>query len=674
GDLDNNDAAWYLHPFETIIGEGGAKIDVVGNMKVEVGEVKAANTNISITKTGSGELKLIDDFDLGTNGLIKLEAGVLAVGHGTNYNPTITNGEIIHSSPSLQMSNSSKFVLDNRDATLNQLLGSANTEVSLSSNQLKVNSGTFSGKINGLANSQIVKDGSGYLTINGNNSEMAGALVQNSGTVELQSNWGDNNHAGRIEQNNGRFIFNGGDNSSPTRVFGDAKFNGAGIVEIHSNVIAKSFEVGAGTDLVIDVTPLNRDWSDLITVDNSFNADTKIKLQEAAEAAGLLYSRTGTFDNNDTSFSIQYDTITLSDYAIKEGMTRNIGRVGSLIDDLMAKSPDFAKIIYDFDRDDVNILLTEFLGAELAANARFLAFHNPQYRVFDHLRSLDRSTPSGILGQSGFRILSLDYDLWFEGNFRSEQVKGDGDSWGYDVDRGGIFVGLDAKFGDRITSGLMFSYGNPHISNRIGKITADDISFGIYSRFKVFWECSINVFLGYGVQNYKYNNAGNTTDYNGDSLYASMEISRPLPFYAYGQLIPIFAIDFQKAWSDAFAEGNPNNFGLTIGKSDIDQAILRFGLNSKITPTRRFHLRTKLQYGLQVAGDLYASAPTSFTMNPTITQNFRSVKRGRNNLNIGIGTDIYTIDEQTKFFIDYDYIYNKKSDTHALQLGIITTR
>jgi hypothetical protein len=182
------------------------------------------------------------------------------------------------------------------------------------------------------------------------------------------------------------------------------------------------------------------------------------------------------------------------------------------------------------------------------------------------------------------------------------------------------------------------------------------------------------VFLGYGVQNYKYNHAGYATDYKGDSLYASMELARPLPLYAYGQLIPLFAIDFQKAWADAFIEGDPNNLGLNIGKGDIDQLILRFGLNSKIMPTRQFQLRTRLQYGLQVAGDLYAAAQSSFIVNPTITQTIKSVKRGRNNLNVGFGTDIYTMDELTRFFLDYDYNYNKKSNAHSIQIGVLTTR
>ncbi|MDR2644211.1 MAG: autotransporter domain-containing protein, partial [Planctomycetaceae bacterium] len=673
GYLTNGDSAWFLHPFEAYVGEGGATIDVATGMIVETGKVSKGDTTstVFIKKTGEGELKLVNDFSLGDDGIIYLSEGKLSVSDIRG------NAAIIKDSPNLIMSNDSKFSIEdaglaaNMSVNLAFLSGQSDTKILLGDQRLAVTAGTFSGKITGLANSQIIKNGSDSLIINGDNSGMAGALIQNDGTVTLQSNWGDGTHAGHIDQKSGTFIFNGGVNNSLVKVFGDAKFEDE--VEIKGRVTAKSFELGSDATVTISVNPLNQDWSNLITTDTAFDQTTQNTLTDAAKAAGLLFSRTGEFNDAKTAFSIEYETTTLHDYALKEGMTRNISRMGNLFDGLMVKFPNFADGIYNADAEAVDSLLSEFLGSELAANAQFLAFSNPQYRVFNHLRSIDRSAPSGIFGQS-FRILSLNYDLWFEGNFRSEQVKRDGDSLGYDIERGGMFVGLDAKLGDRIISGLAFSYGNPHISNRVGKITADDISFGIYSRFKLFWECSINVFLGYGVQNYKYNRAGNTTDYNGDSLYASMEVVRPLPFYDFGQLFPIFAIDFQKAWSDAFDEGDPNNLGIHVGKSNIDQAILRFGLNSKIMPTRQFHLRTRLQYGLQVAGDLYASATTSFIVNPAISQNLRSVKRGRNNLNVGIGTDVYTMDEQTRFFFDYDYDYNKKSNAHSLQIGIITTR
>ncbi|MDR2346868.1 MAG: autotransporter outer membrane beta-barrel domain-containing protein, partial [Planctomycetaceae bacterium] len=692
GNLSNSgDQAWYLHPFETFIGEGGATIYVDENLIIEAGTIEkkiGVSNNISITKIGSGELKLIDTFDLGTNGLINLEEGTLSVyGALGSHNSGFTD-PIIKNSPSIKMQGTSVFELEG-NVELDSLTGVSRTTLKLNANQLLVNSGLLTSKIIGTANSQIIKNStSGTLTIDGDNSEMAGALIQNEGIVELQSNWGRQSSGGRIVQNGGTFIFNGGSDGT-VRVYGDTTFKDE--VEIKSKIQVKSFVLGNDAEITISVNPINQNWDNLIkSEDTAFDTTTQNKLQAEANKEALLYSREGTFNDNFTSFNIQYDTISVSDFALQHGMTKNLSRIGILFDGLMQKYPDFATSIYNnvTEAEDLESILTSLLGSELAANAQMLAFSSPHNRVFNHLRSLNRSMSSGILGQSKVpsfpsiprphfpNILTLNYDLWFEGNFLSESVRGDDHSFGYDVERGGMFIGLDAKLGDRIISGLMFGYGNPHISNRIGKISADDIQFGIYSRFRLFWECSVNVFLGYGVQQFKYTNSisAYTTDYGGDALYASLEVFRPITIYTHSQLIPIAAIDFQKAWSDAFVEGDQNNLGLQIGKSDINQAILRFGLNSKIVPTRQFQLRTRFQYGLQVSGDLYASAPTNFSVNPTITQNIRSVKRGRHNLNIGIGTDFYTLDDSTRFFFDYDYNYNQKSNSHAIQIGLISTR
>ncbi|MDR1478040.1 MAG: autotransporter domain-containing protein [Planctomycetaceae bacterium] len=679
GDLDNGDTGFYLHPFKTYIGSGGAVIEIDAGMAIEPGKINratGASGNISITKSGNGELKLIDVFDLGTGGTIRVNAGTLSVNdHGTGYDPTVTDDEIIKSTPNLLLDGNAKFVLNGLSATVDALTGTNGTEISIDANQLAVNYGIISGKMSSLSSGRLVKNGTGYLTINGDNSGMAGAIVQNNGTIELQSDLGDVTRDGHIDQVGGTFIFNGGGNGSSVKVFGDVNL-GADVV-IKGNVIAKSFVLGSNAEVTFEIDP-SKDWDNLITVTGTpFTDVTKNVLLDAANQSGLLYSRVGAFNNNDGTFSLDYETTTLSNYALKNGMTRNVSRMGVLFDGLMNQSSTVAEAIYGWDKDMVDELLLTFLGSELSAEAQRLAFSNPQYRIFNHLRSLDRSTPSGVLGQSGFRVLPLSYDLWFEGGYRSERVKGDSNAWSYDVERGGMFVGMDMKVGDRITSGLVFSYGSPRVSNRIGKITADDISFGIYSKFRVFWDCSVNVFLGYGVQNYKYNHIGYTADYDGESLYASMEVVRPIQFYTYGQLIPLVALDFQKAWTDAFVEGNaasPSYFDLRFGKSSIDQAVLRFGLNSKIMPTRQFQLRTRLQYGLQVAGDLYAATNTSFIVNPTVSQNIRSVKRGRNNLNIGLGTDFYTTNESTRIFLDYDYDYNKNANAHSFQIGLVTTR
>ncbi|MDR1484470.1 MAG: autotransporter outer membrane beta-barrel domain-containing protein, partial [Planctomycetaceae bacterium] len=122
-------------------------------------------------------------------------------------------------------------------------------------------------------------------------------------------------------------------------------------------------------------------------------------------------------------------------------------------------------------------------------------------------------------------------------------------------------------------------------------------------------------------------------------------------------------IDFQKSWSDRF-NINVSGFPLSVGKSSIDQTVLRFGVNSNYK-----NLRTRLQYGYQVAGDLYGGSRTTITggnNNRVLT----GVNLGRHVFNFGIGGDI-KVANQIKLFTDYDLNIGKKTTSHTGQIGLV---
>jgi outer membrane autotransporter protein len=283
------------------------------------------------------------------------------------------------------------------------------------------------------------------------------------------------------------------------------------------------------------------------------------------------------------------------------------------------------------------------------------------------------SASPNYLGQSNnmIRVLQLEYDFWAEGNYQREFVDYDASAWDYDVSRGGLMVGMDVKLGDRMTTGFVFGYGNPHVSNTIGKIAADDIMFGIYSGFRTYFGCTLNTYLGYGVQNFTYKHNLSEATYGGDAAYLSAELSRPFQCGIFGQLTPLFALDYQKTWTDGFITPDTQQI---IDKNDLNQFVLRFGLNSKIAPIQQLNIRTRLHYGYQVAGDTFGSATTAFQLNPETKQTLTSVNRGRNRLDIGIGTDLYTFDRRTRFFIDYNFTYGNKATAHTTQFGLVSTR
>ncbi|MDR0705532.1 MAG: autotransporter outer membrane beta-barrel domain-containing protein [Planctomycetaceae bacterium] len=88
-----------------------------------------------------------------------------------------------------------------------------------------------------------------------------------------------------------------------------------------------------------------------------------------------------------------------------------------------------------------------------------------------------------------------------------------------------------------------------------GKIEADDYTFGIYSRLKISEIAGIfaNTFLAYGHQNYELhrNVANSNTRYNGNSMYASLELFKPIRLRNNFTVSPLAAVDFQKSASSA---------------------------------------------------------------------------------------------------------------------------
>jgi uncharacterized protein with beta-barrel porin domain len=79
-------------------------------------------------------------------------------------------------------------------------------------------------------------------------------------------------------------------------------------------------------------------------------------------------------------------------------------------------------------------------------------------------------------------------------------------------------------------------------------------------------------------------------------------------------------------------------------------------------------LRTRLQYGYQVAGDLYG---VSKSIIGGSTQTFRGVNLGRNTFNAGIGGDI-PLTKSSRLFADYDFNLGERSTSHTGQIGFVT--
>ncbi len=403
------------------------------------------------------------------------------------------------------------------------------------------------------------------------------------------------------------------------------------------------------------------------------------RFEELFNASTALKSQTAIFNavpDGPASMDMQFKTLTVEQFANKNNLSPNTEKMAELFDAAVRKGI-LDEFFYGDGQFDTDAMLEQFLfgtlGGELAADAQMMALWKPWKHVYDRMYDVNEHYSRGYLGQCGTKRSNR--ELWGSGYYRSENVDSDGNAVGYDGQRGGVMVGVDTKLSSYALAGLAFGYGNPRASNGIGKIEADDYTFALYSKVRLVRGLYMNSFLGYGHQEYKYRRyaAGQQkTKYDGDSMYASVEFFRPLKLRNGLTLFPLFAVDFQKAWIDGFTETAPNSL-LNVAKSDLDQTVLRIGLNSKYITGDRFNLRTRLQYGVQVGGDTQGRALTSLMVNPGESRMLTGVNLGRNTLNVGFGGDWYVSQKKrTRLFADYDFDLGENAMAHTGQLGFVT--
>ncbi|MDR2705060.1 MAG: autotransporter domain-containing protein, partial [Planctomycetaceae bacterium] len=410
------------------------------------------------------------------------------------------------------------------------------------------------------------------------------------------------------------------------------------------------------------------------TISGKFNPIISDKLLSSTEAQLV---------NGNQQLDLVHTAPGVGEHADFSDLSGNTARIGDLIDSLNYADSDLLQELYGLENNEQGqeqfkqILLSQ-LGPELAADAMQLSLWKPYLKIFNRLHDtgdlynisseVRNESENEVRGQHGTK---RKYDLWFEGYYRNENIAKDSFAGKYQSARGGMLTGIESYRQRSIKTGVFFGYGKPRVFNEIGRIEANDLTFGVYSRFRFGQQSFLNAFFAYGNQDYEYRHNNYRTSYNGESIYASIEIFRTSLQKSNSQLIPLFAIDFQKAWADGFTA---QDTAQKIDRSKLDQMVLRMGLNSKFQPKDFVHFRTRLQYGVQVNGETYGSAKTSFLSNPGESRTLTGVNLGRNMFNVGVGFDLYsTKSKNVRIFADYDFDLGERSNAHTGQLGLVTT-
>ena len=299
-------------------------------------------------------------------------------------------------------------------------------------------------------------------------------------------------------------------------------------------------------------------------------------------------------------------------------------------------------------------------GTELVASSLSMAMWRPWEITHQRLRTIRQ--------ESG-------WNSWGTTYYQFGDMKSDKNARGYSSHRTGTMVGVDYGTNRHWQVGTVLGYAVPKINNSFGKIDADDVTLGLYSKYNFFDKGAINMFIGYGAQHYKMRRNGFGTgvhrgSYSGDASYASIEYTRIVDLGGVGAAMPLVAIDHQTVWTRKFSE--TGQWGQTVAGTNFGRTMLRVGLDSKwdMDLMGSFDIGTRFQVGVLLDGNRRASVMSHFPMT-NASMKLRGADIGVMQVNAGI-TASGEYKGRYNWFLDLDGFITDRMLAAQAGIGIST--
>ena len=429
-------------------------------------------------------------------------------------------------------------------------------------------------------------------------------------------------------------------------------------------------------------------YENLIEVTGGVTSSDLAKLNTNQKA---LY-RTAWTTTNNTTLDLLVQTLTVKEYANEIGWKRgNVSAVAGLFDAFIfsqgqaevmqlfaaasmssvGEIEDILQKMKELEDDQLQTALRAAMAGELVGNAARMVMGSPQRTLFRQLDALPTHTVSAnrtanrhTWGQAQSSPGNL--RLWFNPYAQSE--KGDADDTtydGYSLTRAGFMIGGDTNLTNQIVAGLAFHYGSPNVKSDLGKITADDYMIGAYMKVPLFWQIMANGMIAYGTQKYSYDGTGGTADFDGNTIFGSLEFSRPFAFLSKFHLTPLVGLDFQSIGMDDLAVRLPHlDMSMPISPDGLDTVMVRLGLQGEC-----FNIRSRVQYIRQVGGDDFMSSAIRLD---TTSASVRSVQWGKDWVNVGLGYDFVQV-KNFRLSADYDLDMGKNVTSHLGSVSAVLT-
>jgi len=405
--------------------------------------------------------------------------------------------------------------------------------------------------------------------------------------------------------------------------------------------------------------------------ENDNDADWQTLLNVLHNSETALYKPSWT--NDGSYLDLELDILSVDRYVREQWgkRGRNVEKVGTFLESLSRQNSAYREYFEGLSDAQLRNAVRSALAGELAGNAMRMVMQQPAHSVFRHLDGIDplrspfnRANNWTTRGQAP-RHIREGYNVWFNPFGQAEHAEKDGHTFdGYDMSRYGFYLGGDIEIYNRAVAGVLFGYANPSVKSDLGKISADDYTGALYFRMPAVWDVMLNMMVGFGSQDYEYKNTNGDSKFRGSSLFASVELSRPIPFSSCG-LTPLVAMDFQSATMDKFVVLDPALGGVLIDPGNLDSAVIRVGLLGGAG-----RIRTRLQYMRQIAGEDFVNSRTALTWDLAAATTVRGTQWGKDWLNVGIGGELLST-RHWRVFADYNFDLGQHTTSHLGSLNTV---
>jgi uncharacterized protein with beta-barrel porin domain len=161
---------------------------------------------------------------------------------------------------------------------------------------------------------------------------------------------------------------------------------------------------------------------------------------------------------------------------------------------------------------------------------------------------------------------------------------------------------------------------------------------------------------------------------SGHALAASVELIRPVQLRHNIRLLPVAALDFEKARINGYREST-GQASLVYGAATMKRTMFRLGLDSELDLQNGFQLKPKVQYAVQVGGQKHPSVDARFANATLPDQRAADIwgsDIGRNYLNLGLGGS-WKLDSRgdKSLYMNYDAKLYSRATSHAGMAGVM---